>query len=296
MVTLSTGLSVHELASLIKVPETEIIKLLFFKGIATNINQTLDIATAKMVAEEFEILVETAEVESEAKKVTEMLTADDLENLSKRPPVVTIMGHVDHGKTTLLDSIRKTKVAQGEAGGITQHIGAYHVDIEHDGVEQQIVFLDTPGHEAFTAMRARGTRVTDIAILVVAADDGVRPQTIEAISHARAAEVPIVVAVNKIDKETAQPDRVKQELMEHGLVPEEWGGETIVVPVSAINGDNLDTLLEMLLLVSEVEDLHANPDSLAKGTIIEANLDKADRKSTRLNSSHSQQSRMPSSA
>ncbi|MEL6399922.1 MAG: translation initiation factor IF-2 [Cyanobacteria bacterium J06626_4] len=275
MVTLSTGLSVHELASLIKVPETEIIKLLFFKGIATNINQTLDIATAKMVAEEFEIVVETAEVESEAKKVTEMLTADDLENLSKRPPVVTIMGHVDHGKTTLLDSIRKTKVAQGEAGGITQHIGAYHVDIEHDGGEQQIVFLDTPGHEAFTAMRARGTRVTDIAILVVAADDGVRPQTIEAISHARAAEVPIVVAVNKIDKETAQPDRVKQELMEHGLVPEEWGGETIVVPVSAINGDNLDTLLEMLLLVSEVEDLHANPDSLAKGTIIEANLDKA---------------------
>jgi len=275
LITLSRGLSVHELAGLIRVPETEIIKLLFFKGIATNINQTLDIETAKMVAEEFEILVETAEEESEAKKVTEMLSLEDLENLSKRPPVVTIMGHVDHGKTTLLDSIRKTKVAQGEAGGITQHIGAYHVDVEHAGEQQQIVFLDTPGHEAFTAMRARGTRVTDIAILVVAADDGVRPQTIEAISHAKAAEVPIVVAVNKIDKESAQPDRVKQELMEHGLVPEEWGGETIVVPVSAINGENLDTLLEMILLVSEVEDLHANPDSLAKGTIIEANLDKA---------------------
>jgi len=185
------------------------------------------------------------------------------------------MGHVDHGKTTLLDSIRKTKVAQGEAGGITQHIGAYHVDVDHDGGKQHIVFLDTPGHEAFTAMRARGTRVTDIAILVVAADDGVRPQTIEAISHAKAAEVPIVVAINKIDKESAQPDRVKQELMEHGLVPEEWGGETIMVPVSAINGENLETLLEMILLVSEVEDLNANPDSLAKGTIIEANLDKA---------------------
>jgi translation initiation factor IF-2 len=275
VITLTGGLSVHELANLTMVPETEIIKLLFFKGIATNINQTLDVETAKMVAEEFEILVETAEAESEAKKVTEMLDAEDLDNLFKRPPVVTIMGHVDHGKTTLLDSIRKTKVALGEAGGITQHIGAYHVDVEHGGQSQQIVFLDTPGHEAFTAMRARGARVTDIAILVVAADDGVRPQTIEAISHAKAAEVPIVVAINKIDKEAAQPDRVKQELMEHGLVPEEWGGDIIMVPVSAINGDNLDTLLEMLLLVSEVEDLNANPDRLARGTVIEANLDKA---------------------
>ncbi len=275
IITLTGGVTVHELAKLIAAPETDIIKSLFFKGIATNINQTLDVETAKMVAEEFDILVETAEAESEAKKVTEMLDAADLENLSRRPPVITIMGHVDHGKTTLLDSIRKTKVAQGEAGGITQHIGAYHVDVEHDQQEQQIVFLDTPGHEAFTAMRARGARVTDIAILVVAADDGVRPQTIEAISHAKAAGVPIVVAVNKIDKETAQPDRVKQELMEHGLVPEEWGGETIMVPVSAVTGENLDTLLEMLILVAEVEDLHANPDRLAKGTVIEANLDKS---------------------
>ncbi|PSN19470.1 translation initiation factor IF-2 [filamentous cyanobacterium CCP5] len=273
--TLREGLTVHELADQIKVPETEIIKSLFFKGIAANINQTLDIDTAKMVAEEFEVLVETAEVESEAKKVTEMLDAADLENLHRRPPVVTIMGHVDHGKTTLLDSIRKTKVAQGEAGGITQHIGAYHVDIEHEGQQQQIVFLDTPGHEAFTAMRARGTRVTDIAILVVAADDGVRPQTIEAISHAKAAQVPLIVAINKIDKETAQPDRVKQELMEHGLVPEEWGGDTIMVPVSALGGENLDTMLEMIALVAEVEDLQANPDRPARGTIIEANLDKA---------------------
>ena len=272
---LTSGLSVHELANRIAVPETEIIKSLFFKGIATNINQTLDIPTATMVAEEFGLEVETAEIESEARKVTEMLDVDDLENLQRRPPVVTIMGHVDHGKTTLLDSIRKTKVAQGEAGGITQHIGAYHVDVEHGEQSQQIVFLDTPGHEAFTAMRARGTRVTDIAILVVAADDGVRPQTIEAISHAKAAGVPLIVAINKIDKESAQPDRVKQELMEYELVPEEWGGETIMVPVSALNNENLDDLLEMVLLVSEVEDLHANPDRPARGTVIEANLDKA---------------------
>ncbi|TVQ05456.1 MAG: translation initiation factor IF-2 [Leptolyngbya sp. DLM2.Bin27] len=274
-IVLSEGLTVHELAEQILVPETELIKSLFFKGIAANINQTLDIETAKMVAEEFEVMVETSEVESEAKKVTEMLDEADLDSLQRRPPVVTIMGHVDHGKTTLLDSIRKTKVAQGEAGGITQHIGAYHVDVEHDGVSHQIVFLDTPGHEAFTAMRARGTRVTDIAILVVAADDGVRPQTIEAISHAKAAEVPLIVAINKVDKETANPDRVKQELMEHGLVPEEWGGDTIMVPVSALAGDNLDSLLEMIVLVAEVGDLQANPDRLARGTVIEANLDKA---------------------
>ncbi len=275
IVVLTGGLTVHELAEKIMVPETELIKSLFFKGIAANINQTLDIDTAKMVAEEFEVLVETSEVESEAKKVTEMLDAEDLESLQRRPPVVTIMGHVDHGKTSLLDAIRKTKVAQGEAGGITQHIGAYHVDVEHAGQTHQVVFLDTPGHEAFTAMRARGTRVTDIAILVVAADDGVRPQTIEAISHAKAAEVPLIVAINKIDKETAQPERVKQELTEYGLVSEEWGGDTIMVPVSAITGENLETLLEMIVLVAEVEDLQANPDRRARGTVIEANLDKA---------------------
>lgn len=272
---LRDSISVHDLAEEMVVPETDIIKTLFFKGIATNINQVLDIPTAALVAEEFGVQIENAEEEAEARKVTEMLDANDLENLVRRPPVVTIMGHVDHGKTTLLDSIRKTKVAQGEAGGITQHIGAYHVDVEHNGEMQQVVFLDTPGHEAFTAMRARGARVTDIAVLVVAADDGVRPQTVEAISHAKAAEVPIVVAINKVDKEGAQPERVKQEMTEFGLVPEEWGGETIMVPVSAINGDNLDTLLEMLLLVSEVEDLYANPNRLARGTVIEANLDKS---------------------
>ncbi|HEY9622115.1 MAG TPA: translation initiation factor IF-2 [Crinalium sp.] len=274
-ITLRGSLSVHDLAEILSIPETDIIKTLFLKGIAANVNQILDIPTATMVAQEIGIEVETAEAEAEAKKVTEMLDATDLENLQRRPPVVTIMGHVDHGKTTLLDSIRKTKVAQGEAGGITQHIGAYHVDVEHDGRTEQVVFLDTPGHEAFTAMRARGARVTDVAVLVVAADDGVRPQTIEAISHAKAAEVPIVVAINKVDKEEAQPDRVKQELTEYGLVAEEWGGDTIMVPVSALTGENLDNLLEMLLLVSEVEDLYANPDRLARGTVIEANLDKA---------------------
>lgn len=273
-IVLNDSLTVRELANKLEIAETEIIKQLFFKGLAVNITQTLDLPTAQMVAEELGVNVQTEEAESEAAK-TEMLDAADLEYLVRRPPVVTIMGHVDHGKTTLLDAIRETKVAQGEAGGITQHIGAYHVDVEHEGQVQQVVFLDTPGHEAFTAMRARGARVTDIAILVVAADDGVQPQTREAISHAKAAEVPIVVAVNKIDKEGAQPDRVKQELMEHGLVPEEWGGETIMVPVSAIQKENLDTLLEMILLVSDIEELSANPARLAKGTVIEANLDKS---------------------
>ncbi len=273
-IVLAGSVTIRELASALGVAETEIIKKLFFKGIAVNITQTLDIPTAQVVAEEMGVEIETAQEEAAATKVTEMLDAEDLESLQRRPPVVTIMGHVDHGKTTLLDAIRSSKVAQGEAGGITQHIGAYHVDVEHAGELQQVVFLDTPGHEAFTAMRARGARVTDIAILVVAADDGVRPQTIEAISHAKAAGVPIVVAINKVDKAEAQPDRVKQELTEHGLVPEEWGGETIMVPVSAIQRENLDTLLEMILLVAEVEDLQANPDRVAKGTVIEANLDK----------------------
>jgi len=275
IITVNGPMTVQELADALAMPDTEIVKTLFMKGIAVSITQSLDTSTVIMVAEELEVLVDTPEPEAEARKVTEMLSVEDMENLHIRPPVVTIMGHVDHGKTTLLDSIRKSKVASGEAGGITQHIGAYHVDIEHDGKEQQIVFLDTPGHEAFTAMRARGARVTDIAILVVAADDGVRPQTIEAIKHAQAAEVPIIVAINKIDKEAAQPDRVKQELIQYGLTSEEWGGETIMVPVSAIKGENLDTLLEMIVLVSEVEDLQANPERSAKGTVIEAHLDKA---------------------
>lgn len=274
-IVLTGNLTVRELAHILVVPETEIIKKLFFKGLAVNITQTLDIPTCTTVAEELGTLVETEAEKSEAIKVTEMLDERDIENLQRRPPVVTIMGHVDHGKTTLLDAIRATKVAQGEAGGITQHIGAYHVDVEHDGRQEQVVFLDTPGHEAFTAMRARGARVTDIAVLVVAADDGVRPQTIEAISHAKAAQVPIVVAINKTDKPEAQPDRVKQELTEYQLVPEEWGGDTIMVPVSAIQKENLDTLLEMILLVAEIQELQANPHRPAKGTVIEAHLDKA---------------------
>ena len=274
-VVVTGPLTVQELSDVLAVADTEIVKILFLKGMAVSITQNLDIPTITLVGKELEIEVETAEPEAEARKITEMVGAEDLEYLHRRPPVVTIMGHVDHGKTTLLDSIRKTKVAAGEAGGITQHIGAYHVDVEHEGKPQQIVFLDTPGHEAFTAMRARGARVTDIAVLVVAADDGVRPQTIEAISHAQAAGVPIVVAINKIDKEGAQPERVKQELTQYGLTAEDWGGETIMVPVSAIRGENLDTLLEMILLVAEVGELSANPDRAAKGTVIEAHLDKA---------------------
>ncbi|MFM9156787.1 MAG: translation initiation factor IF-2, partial [Dolichospermum sp.] len=268
-------LTVPELADALVIADTEIVKILFMKGMAVSITQNLDIPTITLVAKELEVEVEIVEREAEARKITEMIDAEDLDHLIRRPPVVTIMGHVDHGKTTLLDSIRKTKVAAGEAGGITQHIGAYHVDIVHEGKPQQIVFLDTPGHEAFTAMRARGARVTDIAVLVVAADDGVRPQTMEAISHAKAADVPIVVAINKIDKEGAQPERVKQELTNYGLTAEDWGGETIMVPVSAIRGENLDTLLEMIMLVSEVAELSANPERSAKGTVIEAHLDKA---------------------
>jgi translation initiation factor IF-2 len=273
-VVLIDSIKVHELATELMLPETDIIRVLFIKGMMANINQILDIPTATMVATELGYEVELGETEAPARKVTEMLDPKDLGNLQRRPPVVTIMGHVDHGKTTLLDHIRKSKVAQGEAGGITQHIGAYHVNVEHGGQFQQIVFLDTPGHEAFTAMRARGTRVTDVAILVVAADDGVQPQTIEAISHARAAKVPIIVAINKVDKYEAQPDRIRQELTEYGLLDEAWGGDTVMVPVSALTGDNIDTLLEMILLVTEVEDLNANPDRPAKGTVIEANLDK----------------------
>jgi translation initiation factor IF-2 len=275
LITLTGSATVRDLAEMLGVAETEIVKQLFFKGIAISVTQILDLETATMVAEEMGVLVDTQEEQAAATKITEMLDLDDLDSLQRRPPVVTIMGHVDHGKTTLLDAIRETKVAQGEAGGITQHIGAYHVDVDYNGQTQQVVFLDTPGHEAFTAMRARGARVTDIAVLVVAADDGVRPQTIEAIRHAQAAEVPIVVAINKMDKPSAQPDRVQQELTEYGLLSEEWGGQTVMVPVSALKGDNLDRLLENLLIVAELEDLHANPDRLARGTVIEAHLDKA---------------------
>ncbi|MBD2576406.1 translation initiation factor IF-2 [Oscillatoria sp. FACHB-1406] len=274
-IVLPESLTVRELAERLYISENDVITKLFMQGIGVKITQTIDLATAKLVTDELGVTVEAQQAEKSAAAKTEMIEERDLESLQRRPPVVTIMGHVDHGKTTLLDSIRKTKVAQGEAGGITQHIGAYHVDVEHNGQTEQVVFLDTPGHEAFTAMRARGARITDIAILVVAADDGVQPQTREAISHAKAAGVPIIVAINKIDKPDSNPDRVMQELTELQLVPEEWGGETIMVPVSAMTGENLDTLLEMILLVAEVEQLEANPDRNGKGTVIEAHLDKA---------------------
>ncbi len=275
IIVANDNITVQELADKLSVESSEIIKSLFFKGITATVTQSLDLQTIETVAEEFGVPVLQDDVEEAAKKTVEMIEEKDIKHLIKRPPVVTVMGHVDHGKTSLLDAIRKARVAASEAGGITQHIGAYQVEIEHDNKLRKLTFLDTPGHEAFTAMRARGTKVTDVAVLVVAADDGVRPQTLEAISHARAAKVPIVVAINKIDKEGASPDRVKKELSEQELVAEDWGGDVVMMPVSAIKGENIDKLLEMILLVTEVEDLQANPDRLAKGTVVEAHLDKA---------------------
>jgi translation initiation factor IF-2 len=274
VLVLEGSLSVQELAQRLRVSETEIIKTLFFKGVKVTINQVLDELLAETVAKELGYEIRRPETEPKARK-SEMLELEDIDHLVPRPPVVTIMGHVDHGKTTLLDAIRHTNVAQQEAGGITQRIGAYHVDVDFEGQKRRIVFLDTPGHQAFTAMRARGASVTDIAVLVVAADDGVQPQTLEAISHARAAQVPIIVAINKIDKPGSQPERVKQQLAEHGLVPEEWGGDTPMVQVSALTRRNLDALLEMILLVADVAELQANPNRPARGTVIEAHLDKA---------------------
>ena len=270
-ITFYESLSVAELAQKLHREPSEIIKKLFMLGVMATINQELDQDAIELICadygveveEEIRIDVTDLEIYFEESEETEA-------GQTERPPVITIMGHVDHGKTTLLDSIRNTKVTQGEAGGITQHIGAYQIE-EHG---KKMTFLDTPGHAAFTTMRARGAKVTDLTILVVAADDGVMPQTVEAINHAKAAEVPIIVAVNKMDKPTANPDRVMQELTEHGLVAEAWGGDAIFVPISALKGEGIDQLLEMVLLVAEVGELKANPEIRARGTVIEAQLDR----------------------
>ncbi|MEG1880299.1 MAG: translation initiation factor IF-2, partial [Oscillospiraceae bacterium] len=260
---------VGELAVRLKRTPAEIIKNLMVLGIMATVNEVLDFDTASLIVEELNGIVEKEIIVTEEDKLFDDVE-DSQESLKPRSPVVVVMGHVDHGKTSLLDTIRSANVTEGEFGGITQHIGAHRVRVG----DKKITFLDTPGHEAFTAMRARGALVTDIAILVVAADDGIMPQTIEAINHAKAAEVSIIVAINKIDKEGANPDKVKQEMTEYGLVPEDWGGDTICVEVSAKKNQNIDTLLDMVMLVAEMKELKANPDRKAKGTVIEAQLDK----------------------
>ena len=269
-ITIPENITVKDLAMELKKTSGEVIKKLFNYGIMATINNTVDFDTAYLVASEFGV---TAKKKEEIKEEDILFddSEDKEEDLKPRPPVVVVMGHVDHGKTSLLDAIRKTNVIEGEAGGITQHIGAYKVNING----REITFLDTPGHEAFTSMRARGAQITDIAILVVAADDGVMPQTVEAINHAKAAEIPIIVAVNKIDLPGANIDKIKQQLMEYELVPEEWGGDTIFVPISAKKHLNIENLLEMVLLVADMKELKANPNKQAKGAVIEARLDKA---------------------
>ena len=269
VVEIGDTITVKELCEKLGKPTADVIKNLIFLGVMAGVNQEIDFATAEKLCEKYEVIAERKEEETELEAFEEDTDVVE-ENLEKRPPIVTIMGHVDHGKTSLLDAIRKAKVTDTEAGGITQHIGAYTVTLNGE----KITFLDTPGHEAFTAMRARGAQVTDIVILVVAADDGIMPQTKEAISHCKAANVPMIVAINKIDRPGANVDRVKQELTEHGLVSEDWGGDTICVPVSAKTGENLDSLLEMILLTAEMQELTADPNRKSKGTVIEAKLDK----------------------
>ena len=269
VVEIGDTITVKELCEKLGKPTAEVIKNLIFLGVMAGVNQEIDFATAEKLCEKYEVIAERKEEETELEAFEEDTDIVE-ENLEKRPPIVTIMGHVDHGKTSLLDAIRKARVTDTEAGGITQHIGAYTVTLSGE----KITFLDTPGHEAFTAMRDRGAQVTDIVILVVAADDGIMPQTKEAISHCKAANVPMIVAINKIDRPGANVDRVKQELTEHGLVSEDWGGDTICVPVSAKTGENLDSLLEMILLTAEMQELTADPNRKSKGTVIEAKLDK----------------------
>ena len=268
IIEIGASITVKELAEKLEKPTNDVIRTLIFSGVMAGVNQEVDFETAKKVCAEYEVIAEKKE-ESQELEVLE-IEEDDEENLQKRPPIVTVMGHVDHGKTSLLDCIRKAKVTDSEAGGITQHIGAYTITLNGE----EITFLDTPGHEAFTAMRARGAQITDIVILVVAADDGIMPQTKEAIDHCKAAGVPIVVAINKIDKPGANIDRVKQELADRGLLTEDWGGDTIAVEVSAKQNLNIDKLLEMVLLSAEMLELKANKNRRARGTVIEAKLDK----------------------
>ena len=269
VIEIGETITVKELCEKLGKTTNDVIKNLIFLGVMAGVNQEIDFSTAEKLCEKYEVLVEKKEEGTELEEFEEEADVVE-ENLVKRPPIVTIMGHVDHGKTSLLDAIRHAKVTASEAGGITQHIGAYTVALNGE----KITFLDTPGHEAFTAMRARGAQVTDIVILVVAADDGIMPQTKEAINHCKAADVPMIVAINKIDRPGANVDRVKQELTEHGLVSEDWGGDTICVPVSAKTGENLESLLEMVLLTAEMQELQADPNRKAKGTVIEAKLDK----------------------
>lgn len=263
---------VKDLAEKLKKSPVEVIKQLIFLGVMANMNQEIDFNIAEQVVEKFGSMAVLKEEEA-GKLGEEEDIEDNFEeenDTEKRPPVVTVMGHVDHGKTSLLDAIKKSKVTATEAGGITQHIGAYTVDVNNE----KITFLDTPGHEAFTAMRARGAQITDVVILVVAADDGIMPQTAEAINHCKAANVPMIIAINKMDKPSANPDKVKQELTEHGLIAEDWGGDTVCVPVSAHTREGIDTLLEMVVITSEMLELTANKERRAKGTVIEAKLDK----------------------
>ncbi len=268
-VTVTEGITVRELAEKLDVRAKDLLKTLLDRGVFASINQALDVSTATSLAEAFNGVVRTVSFEEQLVQEEEK-KEDTTGNTVARAPVVTVMGHVDHGKTSLLDAIRTTDVAGGESGGITQHIGAYEA---HAGAKR-IVFIDTPGHEAFTRMRARGAKVTDIVVLVVGADDGVMPQTQEAIDHARAAKVPIIVAINKIDKPDADPERVKRQLSDRGLMPEEWGGDTVMVEVSAKAKKNIDKLLEMILLVGDMRELKANPDAQASGTVLESRVDK----------------------
>ena len=268
-ITYFEGITVNEIAEKLNKNASDIIKLLFMLGKMVTINSIMDDELVELVCMEYDVVATKEDEEEEHDSLLDNMT-DDPKDLKGRPPVVTIMGHVDHGKTTLLDTIRKTKVVEGEFGGITQHIGAYQVEVNGS----KITFLDTPGHEAFTAMRARGAKITDLVIIVVAADDGVMPQTKEAIDHAKAAGVPILVAINKIDKEAANPDRIMSQLSDLGLMPEAWGGETIYVELSALKGEGIEHLLETVQVLMEVEELKANPNRLASGTVIEASLDK----------------------